>query len=87
MPKGRFAFVAVSSDISEIVQDDEVSINTGLYMNPAKATASTRSANSEEFGSFTRISVMAAMTGLRVLYIWHIFPVYPICRVNKRLIF
>lgn len=47
----KYILDVVPSDISEIVQNGEVSINTGLYMNPAKATASTRSANSEEFGS------------------------------------
>ena len=46
----KYILNVVPSDLAEIVQDGEVKISTGLYLNPSKA-ASTRSANSNGFGA------------------------------------
>lgn len=47
----KYILNVVPSDLAEIVQDGEVRINTGLYLNPAKAGAATRSANNGGFGA------------------------------------
>ena len=46
----RYILNVVPSDLVEIVQDGEVNINTGLFLDPSKA-ATTRSANGGGFGA------------------------------------